>query len=81
MPLHRLTAQEMADYKFFPKKNYCYKEISNSFVQNLNGPPHKQIIVNNVSWIRLATWHSISVFVTQVLATITFLIFVYVLYK
>lgn len=43
MPLHRVTAQEMVDYKFFPKKNYCYKEISNSFVQKLNRPPRKQI--------------------------------------
>ena len=44
MPHQWLTAQEMADYKFFPKKNYCCKEISNSFVQKLNGPPQKQII-------------------------------------
>ena len=52
MPLRRLTAQEMADYTFFPKKNYCYREISNSFVQKLNGPPRKQISKRFVDKIR-----------------------------
>ena len=80
MPLHRLTAQEMADYKFFPKKNYCYKEISNSFVQKLNGPPRKQIskqrFVDKISDMAFNIG-----LCNSSLATITFLIFVYILYK